>query len=935
MRYLLFLLLVATIACTSQNNSSKQNDLYEGFKNPPAEARPFVRWWWNGNKIEAKEISRELELLKNAGFGGVEINPIAFPSHAKDTGVESKVWMSEEWIEQLVHACRKAGELDMIADLIVGSGWPFGGEFLEEDQIIQMVMPHQISVEGSRQLSETAESLIERLKSDLSSESRHLSFNETYPPGLLYVHLMSLPLEGMEQIYDLSAELDRTGRIYQKLDPNTSYILSYGVIQKGHRTVMHGAPGAAGPVMDHYNKEVTLAYLSRLKKVEEQSGIPLSQLIRALFCDSIELAGSNWTDGLSERFLITWGYRLEPYLPFVFTGASGYMEYPSQSPELNDQILRARYDFNRLLVDVFLENFTRVFQDFCTSEDIQCRYQAYGVPFLMGLLEGYMIPDIPESNNWIYSAEMDSPSWEWDQYHGYMIWNMFAASGGHLKDRKIISCEAMTNTRGVFKTSLEEIKQHDDMNFITGINHSVLHGFNYSPPQAGFPGWIRYGAYFSEQNPWWPHLSKWVDYNARLSYIFQNSSPQKSIAILGPTADHWSEAGLIRQAFHAEPWYLHRLWQPISQAGYSAEYLNERVIQDSDVDYGVIEYGPMEYKALILANIRSMAPETARKIKQFVDNGGKLLIIDRMPERSVQMKDDASDDREVRQIFEDLDLDYPDQVSLSLSPANQEDLNTWVYDFLTNIAIVPDVVIPEPDPDVYQIFQMAGYRSIYFFTNVHRSDSAHIQASFPGVDGKPYLWDPESGERWKYPFDQEESALQLDLPPLKSVLLIFERNYRHVAQWQKTEELKATVELKPVWQVHGEHVNGKKFQWELSELTDLAQSSDPSQHSFAGILRYSASFDNPGNISHLHLGETHRGITQVYINGEESGINWYGDAVFHIAPHLQAGENKLEITYTTVLANYCLDLDDPVARNWTTYGQKVACGIEGPVVLMN
>ncbi len=46
----------------------------------------------------------------------------------------------------------------------------------------------------------------------------------------------------------------------------------------------------------------------------------------------------------------------------------------------------------------------------------------------------------------------------------------------------------MTNTKGVFKTSLDEIKQHDDMNFITGINHSVLHGYNYSPVEAGFPG---------------------------------------------------------------------------------------------------------------------------------------------------------------------------------------------------------------------------------------------------------------------------------------------------------------------------------------------------------------------------------------------------------------------------------------------------------------
>ena len=43
--------------------------LYEGFRDPPPEARPFVRWWWNGNRIEADELSREIELLKKCGFG--------------------------------------------------------------------------------------------------------------------------------------------------------------------------------------------------------------------------------------------------------------------------------------------------------------------------------------------------------------------------------------------------------------------------------------------------------------------------------------------------------------------------------------------------------------------------------------------------------------------------------------------------------------------------------------------------------------------------------------------------------------------------------------------------------------------------------------------------------------------------------------------------
>src|SRR4051812_10743609 len=76
-------------------------DLYQLFKNPLSIYRPFVRWWWNGDKVEKTELARELRLLKEAGIGGVEINPIAFPPRTDDLGKTSVQWLSPEWIEML------------------------------------------------------------------------------------------------------------------------------------------------------------------------------------------------------------------------------------------------------------------------------------------------------------------------------------------------------------------------------------------------------------------------------------------------------------------------------------------------------------------------------------------------------------------------------------------------------------------------------------------------------------------------------------------------------------------------------------------------------------------------------------------------------------------------------------------------------------------
>ena len=100
--------------------------LFELFRNPSSGYHPFVRWWWNGNKVETDELIRELHLLKAAGIGGVEINPVAFPSRSDgdDLGKTSLEWLSGKWCDMLNDVFAEAKKLDMTCDLIVGSGWP-------------------------------------------------------------------------------------------------------------------------------------------------------------------------------------------------------------------------------------------------------------------------------------------------------------------------------------------------------------------------------------------------------------------------------------------------------------------------------------------------------------------------------------------------------------------------------------------------------------------------------------------------------------------------------------------------------------------------------------------------------------------------------------------------------------------------------------------
>ena len=86
--------LLFMVSCCSL---AAQDDLLNAFENPPAEARPFVRWWWGENAVVEKEILREIDVMQQAGIAGFEINPISLPTLAKAFNTLSRcssVWVA-------------------------------------------------------------------------------------------------------------------------------------------------------------------------------------------------------------------------------------------------------------------------------------------------------------------------------------------------------------------------------------------------------------------------------------------------------------------------------------------------------------------------------------------------------------------------------------------------------------------------------------------------------------------------------------------------------------------------------------------------------------------------------------------------------------------------------------------------------------------------
>ena len=904
-------------------------DLYKGFQDPPVSAMPFVRWWWNGDRLSRQEILRELDVMKKAGIGGVEINPIRFPYGAEPVGYETLQWLSDEWIEMLKIALGGARERGMVCDMIVGSGWPFGGEFLEKDEQTQMVTIETLDLEGGQRYQFPREELLSRVDPEIHSK------NETVYRDLMMLRLMPEASDQFTPGLDLSDQL-QAEQITLDVPPG-KHVLYYVVKLTGYMAVINGAPGAAGPVLNHYNKTAVEHYLNRLSGVLTEKIGPMGDHFRAMFCDSMELEGANWNDDLPAEFEKRMGYGLLPYLPFVLKKV-GHMGNPLEEaygtkfpPGVTDQLNRVRLDFYKTRLALFRERFVNVFHYWCHDNGVQSRIQAYGRG--MHPLETSMEVDIPECETWLrpdVGSEMPdrgSPG------RAYWMINKFVSSGARLAGKRLVSCEEITNTQMVFMATLERIKITGDQSNLSGVTHSILHGFNYSPPEAPFPGWVQYGTWLNERNPWWPYFPLWSKYKARLSWIFQQADLQSNVAILQPLTDLWLKYGPQRDPFpvHDYPDYQHNLWEVVHSNGDGCDYVSEGILQNAAFRSGMLVCGPRSYKMLLIPETETMERATITALDALATAGGKVVFIGRKPFRSPEFLDQETRDREVREAVDKLFENHSQNVILYPSPG--DDLLGWYASLQEAVGHTPMVRITSPDRMLSQVSYLAGDTRIFFFTNSSLSKRISFLARCQVDRGmNPWIWDPETGLRYRYPKTAGKKEMELTLAPSASVLLIFEKS-REGSTYTRPELNGDGTEIKGPWRLKLNHVNGQERQITLRKLVDFRDRSY--LKTFAGEAMYTKEIqiDKPGGPASISLGNV-QGISELILNGQSMGVKWYGDHVYDVTGKLTKGENTISVRITTIAGNYLKSLEEnPTAQRWTRGQPYYSVGMMGPVKL--
>ncbi len=172
------------------------------------------------------------------------------------------------------------------------------------------------------------------------------------------------------------------------------------------------------------------------------------------------------------------------------------------------------------------------------------------------------------------------------------------------------------------------MKAEADTFFLQGINQLVGHGWPYSPPSVGDPGWSFYAAaVFNDHNPWWIVMPDVMGYMTRMSYLMRQGSPANDIAVLLPEEDaqarfrpgHVSVTDEMRLLLGPD------LVPAILDAGYNLDFIDSAAIDKVGMKY---------YPVLVMPNVERLPLATYRSIEAFAQRGGEVIAVKSLPSRA-------------------------------------------------------------------------------------------------------------------------------------------------------------------------------------------------------------------------------------------------------------------------------------------------------------
>ena len=917
--------ILQAIPCWAQSPLSL-NNLRESFGHPPDNCRIMMRWWWFGPTVSKSEIERELEEMKAAGIGGVEIATL-YPLALDDprTGFHNTAFLSDEHIAALRFAAEEARKLGLRVDITLGSGWPFGGPHIPVTQAAGAMRVQTVAIPPASH----------------SIAIPHLGNGERLEAAFLIPGSASGPdLQNAKQVEPAAIE---HGRLEVSLEYGRGKAVFF-ISSRTGMTVKRAAIGAEGFVLDHYDRDATETHLHAVgDRLMEAFG---DHPPYAVFSDSLEDYGSDWTPNLLQEFQRRRGYDLTPHL-LALIGDAG----PSTAA--------IRHDWGKTLTELADEHYLKPLHAWARQHHTLFRSQTYGFPPVT--LSSNRYEDLPE-------GEGKATVLMWREFSD----TRWAASAGHLFGKPVISSETWTWLHSpAFQASPLDMKAEADLHFLQGINQLIGHGWPYSPEVAGEPGWRMYAAgAFNAHNPWWFAMPELTAYLQRMSFALRQGNPANDVALLLPNDDAWAsfaanghlwsgattQGGFdIRGRDVSIDENMRELLGPnlmpqILDAGFNLDF----------IDADAIDTLGIRYPVLVLPGVERLPLATYQRIEQYAMRGGIVVATRRLPSTAPGLVNADTESAQIKAISQRL-FQAKDARGFYVEDETQ------LGDVITK-HLKPDVTFAPKSSTLGFIHRKFDVGDLYFIAN---TSNRHITVTATFRENARYAesWDPFTGQatvlvhantldlklqayesRLILRSSSEPERRRSSLPDLDSSTRSDSKEIDLSSDWRLTfNGLNQTIHVEKLhsW---SEEESFKYYSGQATyEKTIDLRAGVKEKNSLILDFGEGTAVEKPNPLPEFnmraYLDGPIREAAEVYVNGQRAGLVWHPPYAINLTSLLKDGKNELRIVVGntainmlagTTLPDYRL-LNDRYGERFVPQGmdnlQPLPSGLLGPVRL--
>ena len=704
----------------------------EGFHSPTADYRPMPFWHIRGD-VEKSEIMKQIGEADSARFGGVTFLPIY--------GMTPE-FLSDEYFSlysDVLSDLEKRGMKAVLYDDISFPSGTAGGEM-------------------ERKFPDYTRKRLDRTVYEVNGQR---IFTAEVPDGVL-MSAVAMNEISKERI-DLSDYIS-DGKLKWQVPQGKWKVMFFNAVKDGtHKKYL------VVDLLDSLSmsKFMTLTY----DKYEERFKNYFGNLINYSFFDDVGFfrAERTWTPAFNEKFKQLYGY-------------SPALLYPALWENIGPETESARVALFNTRAELLAEGFPKTVARWADKNGLKStghppgNYNPMPVDMNADIFKYYRYTQMPLMDAIIgYGYGRDGHklvSSAADYYDRPMVG---AEIYGAIKD-KIFDADMM------FQIAMETMAR--------GANFIVPHGLWYKD-KVGIPPLI------SIHNPKLEgKLPEYSEYIGRMSYLLRGGRRVADIALLYPIADL---QGFFR--FQAEENIRPGHWTS-EYTNYTqiSEMLSEDIYRDFTfvhpelllTDKYEISDGRLkllnkenfqDYDVLIMPAQRVMSVRTLSKIKEFYDEGGKIIAVGQLPSVSSEFGKEKELQEIIRYIFGESNSRTNDNggISIRLPELSVETLR----DALQRVDTTPDVMysnLPDLTSDagcLSYIHKVKEGRNIYFIANSSRS-SIDTEISLRGKM-KVELWNPYTGQiqkidrvEYKDIDNQQYSCFRLKLDGIDSVVIIGE-----------------------------------------------------------------------------------------------------------------------------------------------------------------